>query len=351
MKEGKSFEIIKIFEKIRNEIKIDSEKDERRFGKIYYRGMASRDWKFEPSAYRKDLKNSEDKIYFEALRKYPTAFSDCVLHIDYIRRMQHYAVPTRFIDVTTNPLIALWFASGIDQNIDGVVEVFILKNEESSKLQVKNNFSDIAEIISSLATFNREFKEELKKHTEYFKRKMVYQGFEEFVSHNKEDKQLLGLDDEKFKLKKKISIIKEFNTIPFVRRLTHEVSKNMNNFREEVDPRDLTKFYIFDCLLDNDRITAQNGSFIATAFPESFAKIQQEIEGKKVKEITSTKEFDLRENIEKNYLETLGAYYFRISIDCCEKDEIMKILDNFGINESFVYPELYSNDFKTNRLK
>ena len=40
----------------------------------------------------------------------PQSFSECKSALDYLVQMQHYGLPTRLLDMTTNPLVALYFA-------------------------------------------------------------------------------------------------------------------------------------------------------------------------------------------------------------------------------------------------
>lgn len=75
---------------------------------FFYRGE-SEDYKktrLIPSVLRN---NDEKKEYFDALTHFPQEFSD-LSSLSRLAKMQHYTYPTRLLDLTTNPLVALWFA-------------------------------------------------------------------------------------------------------------------------------------------------------------------------------------------------------------------------------------------------
>lgn len=62
--------------------------------------------------------------------KLPHIFKLDLLPIDLLSLLQHYEIPTRLLDVTSNPLVALYFAS-FDDNTDG--EVFVFEYNDSDK--------------------------------------------------------------------------------------------------------------------------------------------------------------------------------------------------------------------------
>ena len=52
----------------------------------------------------------EDAIYKQTLIEYPMDFYNSRSHFEKLVKMQHYQMCTRLLDLTTNPLVALFFA-------------------------------------------------------------------------------------------------------------------------------------------------------------------------------------------------------------------------------------------------
>lgn len=81
-------------------------------GEIIYRGMANKNWKLLPYLGRyKDLSEGQEyNLVKNLLSLRPEAFVDLKSNFEILTKMQHYKLPTRLLDFTTNPLIALFFA-------------------------------------------------------------------------------------------------------------------------------------------------------------------------------------------------------------------------------------------------
>nr|WP_314480921.1 FRG domain-containing protein [uncultured Porphyromonas sp.] len=78
---------------------------------IFYRGHADRDWELLPSIFRMPNGVEKEHLFFRDMVAHePQSFSECKSTLDYLVQMQHYGLPTRLLDMTTNPLVALYFA-------------------------------------------------------------------------------------------------------------------------------------------------------------------------------------------------------------------------------------------------
>jgi hypothetical protein len=95
---------------------------------LFYRGHADVKFQLMPSVYRiqeeKSFRDVEHQLYEEMLRHSPTVFRKDKTIFERLVRMQHYGLPTRLLDLTLNPLIALYFACCDQEKKDGEVILF-----------------------------------------------------------------------------------------------------------------------------------------------------------------------------------------------------------------------------------
>lgn len=162
---------------ILNVIKFNFGIDNRIKKKIMYRGHASAEYKLIPSIFRKYKKENDKKEYYKYFlldenemymhfikeaKSYIKNIDDNTNegYLEWLVYAQHFGVPTRLLDFTHNPLVALYFACSKEEEDDGTVWIFnlinyrnfhskLLKNEANvNKNTTRNEL--IYEIISEL---------------------------------------------------------------------------------------------------------------------------------------------------------------------------------------------------------
>lgn len=90
----------------------------------------------------------EEILYKEAVRRCPEDFDRCRSAFEHLGKMQHYQVPTRLLDITTNPLVALYFACQDDEKMEADGEVYAFRVKKS---EIKYFDSDAVSVVANLA--------------------------------------------------------------------------------------------------------------------------------------------------------------------------------------------------------
>jgi hypothetical protein len=255
-------------------------------GTIFYRGQSKISYNLTPSIFRGGLRQEEHNIYTQILTECAHEFEGCNFHNEILSKMQHYGVPTRLLDVTTNALVALYFACERNYEEDGVV--FVIKTDKSS---IKQYDSDAISILSSVPRFNYEEKEEIVDLATNAQLEMRESPSEE-------------------------TIIK-FNDNKIIKRLLHEIKKEKPAFENIINPKDILTNYFFLPRKTNARIIRQSGAFL--------------IFGLKDREIG-----DQFSTINEG-----NSQSYKIIIDKDSKKSIIDQLMVFGISKATLHPELY----------
>ncbi len=76
----------------------------------FFRGQENSDWSINPNVFRNDGLAKENLIIRGALRQNPFEFQNKE-DFEILTKLQHYGLGTRLVDVTLNPLVALYFAT------------------------------------------------------------------------------------------------------------------------------------------------------------------------------------------------------------------------------------------------
>ncbi|MFJ2332527.1 FRG domain-containing protein [Pseudomonas helleri] len=192
---------------------------------VFYRGHSSRSrYKLEPSLFRKDAQGNylyldyEHTLYRELLVSNSIDFHEDNYTLDRLVRMQHYSLPTRLLDITSNPLIALYFACKSNLDTDGEVIILTVDRE-----QIKYFDSDTASCLANLARLPKVDKDA--------------------IDHSIED-------------------VDEFNYQLSLQRLVHFVREEKSFFEPRIKQEHLRTILCVKGKRSNSRITSQSGAFL-----------------------------------------------------------------------------------------
>ena len=246
-------------------------------GNFFYRGQSDFSFVLTPSVIRGNRIQKEHEIYSIIQTECAHEFDNTLSHSEVLSKMQHYGVPTRLLDITSNALVALYFACESNPSKDGVVYVIKINNEN-----IKQYDSDSVTILASLPRFTLEEKNEIR---------------------------LLALKYSDLDIKK-------FNKEPIIRRLLHEIKKEKPAFENIINPKDLLSYFYFIPRKTNPRIIRQSGAFIIFGLEPANLDIVDEFTGY---------------NIDS----------YKIVIDAGKKQDIINQLSCFGITKASLHPELY----------
>ena len=116
------------------------------YNNVFYRGQSEK-YKNITSSVSRDVgyTMNESSIYTEAIKMRTMEFDGLTSPIECLSKMQHYGIPTRLVDLTIDPLIALFFAvQKVDCKSHGNVYVFVQPEHSLNDKRVK--------LLSHLAT-------------------------------------------------------------------------------------------------------------------------------------------------------------------------------------------------------
>ncbi len=195
---------------------------------LFFRGHADANYTLKPAVSRTEKwMQSEREMYNDLQIRCPEDFEKCHSHLEKLVEMQHYGLPTRLLDITQNPLVALYFAC--ESKAQGYGEVVVFSVEKD---KVKYPQSDTASILASLPAFDFRTQQQIKR---------------------------LALDPS-------VSDAK-FNECE--KRLLHEIRLEKPAFNAEIRKEDVLNSIFILALRNNRRITKQEGAFILTGLGES----------------------------------------------------------------------------------
>jgi len=106
-------------------------------GRYVFRGHSNKEFELNPSVNRNDSLRFERKYIETPQLFFPERFNSTLSPINLLALLQHYGFPTRLLDVTSSPLVALYFAVKNQEN-DAEIIVFNKLNESSLDVEELN---------------------------------------------------------------------------------------------------------------------------------------------------------------------------------------------------------------------
>lgn len=193
----------------------------------YFRGHSKQSFQLKPSIFRNSgWIGNEATMLKELILRCPNDFASMPTTFQCLVKMQHYGLPTRLLDVTSNPLVALYFACETHEKGDEDGEVIIFDYDVG---EVKYFDSDTVSVISNLSRRPSEF---------------VVPEFPNIKDAKPDD------------------LINSFNQQEAIKLLLHDIGSDKPHFLPKVLREDLLRVVCVKPLLDNPRIIRQEGGFL-----------------------------------------------------------------------------------------
>lgn len=116
---------------------------------LLFRGVDNKEYSLQPSIARKSKKGAtiflrESNLINETRFKLPHIFENLDDPVDKVAMLQHLGIPTRMLDVTSNAIVALYFACSNNFEEDGAVYLLTVRNRYSSHNSLEKAVADIS---------------------------------------------------------------------------------------------------------------------------------------------------------------------------------------------------------------
>ncbi len=249
---------------------------------LLFRGQTNINFMLVPSLMRTPrFYKNEYMMYQEMVVRCPDNFANCKSHLDFLVEMQHYGLPTRLLDLTLNPLVALYFACE-EEECAGEVIVYSVGNYE-----LKYEKDEMVSLLTSLVMLS------------YKQQKELYRHFDKANANSE-------------------------RTMEFY---IQEVKSEIPYFNRDIKKHELIFPIFVKPVRKNPRIAHQEGAFMIFG-----------LESVCYDENVKNEYIGDREKYRHRNADTDKKKIYYIPSD--KKNGIKAILNRIGINKAYVYPEI-----------